>query len=115
MCRGSGNGGDGNAAGVVHLARRSPKEGADSEVSSDGDGVGMARSLSTSASGRKDMAAWSRTIILAPVVAVSVEGGGMTGYVSSGRKKSSSVGITTAESVEAKCSSSSSSSSSSLS
>nr|GEX55047.1 ribonuclease H-like domain-containing protein [Tanacetum cinerariifolium] len=32
MCRGGGNGGDGNAAGVVHLARRSPTEGGDSKV-----------------------------------------------------------------------------------
>nr|GEY98866.1 hypothetical protein [Tanacetum cinerariifolium] len=50
MCRGGGNGSDGNAAGVVHLSRRSPAEGGDSEVSGDGDGVGMARSLSTSSS-----------------------------------------------------------------
>nr|GFA89670.1 hypothetical protein [Tanacetum cinerariifolium] len=56
-CRGGGSGGDGNAAGAVHLARRSPAEGADNEVSGDGNGVGMARSLSTSASGGKDMAA----------------------------------------------------------
>nr|GFD00729.1 hypothetical protein [Tanacetum cinerariifolium] len=45
-----GSGGDGNAAGAVHLARRSPAEDGDSEVSGDGDGLGMARSLSTSAS-----------------------------------------------------------------
>nr|GFA66991.1 hypothetical protein [Tanacetum cinerariifolium] len=57
MCRGGGNGGDGNAAGVVHLARRSPTEGGDSKVSGDCDGVGMAKSLSTSASSGKDMAA----------------------------------------------------------
>nr|GFC16628.1 hypothetical protein [Tanacetum cinerariifolium] len=57
MCRGDGgSGGDGNAAGVVHLARRSPIEGGDSEASGDGDGVGMARSLSTSAYSGKDMA-----------------------------------------------------------
>nr|GEY53613.1 hypothetical protein [Tanacetum cinerariifolium] len=31
MCRGGGSGGDGNAAGAVHLARRSPAEGVDSE------------------------------------------------------------------------------------
>nr|GFA23676.1 hypothetical protein [Tanacetum cinerariifolium] len=35
----------------------SPAKGGDSEVSGDGDGVGVARSLSTSASGGKDMAA----------------------------------------------------------
>ncbi|GKF41416.1 hypothetical protein Tco_0124758, partial [Tanacetum coccineum] len=40
-----------------HLARRSPAEGGDSEIGSDGDGVVMARSLSTSASGGKDMEA----------------------------------------------------------
>nr|GEW72024.1 hypothetical protein [Tanacetum cinerariifolium] len=57
MCRGGGSGGDGNAAGAVHLARHSPAEGGDSEVSGDGDRVGMARSLSTSVSGGKDMAA----------------------------------------------------------
>nr|GFC27454.1 hypothetical protein [Tanacetum cinerariifolium] len=57
MCRGGDSGGDGNAAGVAHLARRSPAEGGDSEASGNGDGVGMSRSLSTSASGGKDMAA----------------------------------------------------------
>nr|GFD37218.1 hypothetical protein [Tanacetum cinerariifolium] len=56
MCRGSSSDGDGNAAGAVHLAKRSPTEGGDSEASGYGDGVGMARSLSTSASGEKDMA-----------------------------------------------------------
>nr|GFC81956.1 hypothetical protein [Tanacetum cinerariifolium] len=30
MCRGGGSGGDGNTAGVVHLARHSPAEGASS-------------------------------------------------------------------------------------
>nr|GEZ00241.1 hypothetical protein [Tanacetum cinerariifolium] len=57
MCRCGGSGGDGNVAGAVHLARRSLVEGGDSEASGDGDGVDMARSLSTSASGGKDMAA----------------------------------------------------------
>nr|GEX31354.1 hypothetical protein [Tanacetum cinerariifolium] len=57
MCRGGGRDGDGNAAGAVHLARRSPLEGGDCEVSGDGDGVGIARSLSTSASDEKDVAA----------------------------------------------------------
>nr|GFA01333.1 hypothetical protein [Tanacetum cinerariifolium] len=57
MCRGGSSGGDGNAAGAVHLARRSPTKGGDSESNGDGDGVGMARSLSTSASGGKDMPA----------------------------------------------------------
>nr|GEV67218.1 putative ribonuclease H-like domain-containing protein [Tanacetum cinerariifolium] len=57
MCRGGGSGGDGYAAGAVHLARRSPKDGGDCEESGNGDKVGMARSLSTSASGGKDMAA----------------------------------------------------------
>nr|GEY84473.1 hypothetical protein [Tanacetum cinerariifolium] len=42
-------GGDECADGAVHLARHSPAEGGDSEVSSDGGGVGIARSLSTSA------------------------------------------------------------------
>ncbi|GKC73198.1 hypothetical protein Tco_1119081, partial [Tanacetum coccineum] len=42
---------------AVHLARRSPAEGGDSEISGDGGGVGMARSLSTSASGGTDMEA----------------------------------------------------------
>nr|GEW52759.1 hypothetical protein [Tanacetum cinerariifolium] len=55
--RGGGNGGDGNAAGAMHLARCSPANDGDSEASGDGDGVGMARSLSTSASDGKDMAA----------------------------------------------------------
>ncbi|GJY99660.1 hypothetical protein Tco_0517090, partial [Tanacetum coccineum] len=48
-------GGDECAGGAVHLARRSPAEGGDSEIGGDGDGVVMARSLSTSASGGKDM------------------------------------------------------------
>nr|GEZ05845.1 hypothetical protein [Tanacetum cinerariifolium] len=50
-------GGDGHADGVVHLARRSPAESGDSEVSGDGSGVGTARSLLTSASSGKDMEA----------------------------------------------------------
>ncbi|GJX41076.1 hypothetical protein Tco_0256066, partial [Tanacetum coccineum] len=40
-----------------HLARRSPIEGGDSEICGDGDGVVMARSLSTSASGGRDIEA----------------------------------------------------------
>nr|GEW92708.1 DNA helicase [Tanacetum cinerariifolium] len=32
MCRGVGSGGDGNAAGAMHLARRSPTEGGDTPV-----------------------------------------------------------------------------------
>nr|GEW99515.1 hypothetical protein [Tanacetum cinerariifolium] len=61
--------------GAVNLARRSPADGGDSEVSGDGSGVGMARSLSTSTAGGKDVNVCSRIVILAPVVAVSVEGG----------------------------------------
>ncbi|GKF56233.1 hypothetical protein Tco_0166573 [Tanacetum coccineum] len=41
--------------GAVHLARRSPAEGGDSEIGGDGDGVVMVRNLSTSASGGRDM------------------------------------------------------------
>ncbi|GJW56027.1 hypothetical protein Tco_0102758 [Tanacetum coccineum] len=50
-------GGDECVDGAVHLARRSPAEGGDSEVSGDGGGVGMARSLLTSASGGRDIEA----------------------------------------------------------
>nr|GFA62410.1 hypothetical protein [Tanacetum cinerariifolium] len=63
MYRGGGSGGDGHAAvtasinGFVHLAKRSPTEGGDSEASGNGGRVGIAGSLSTSASSRKDMAA----------------------------------------------------------
>nr|GEW59175.1 hypothetical protein [Tanacetum cinerariifolium] len=92
-----GSGGDGNAAGAVHLVRRSPAEGGDNEVSGDGDRVGMARSLSTSASGRNDMEVYGRIVILAPVIAMSVEGGGMMGSVPSGGEASSSICITTAD------------------
>ncbi|GJW46887.1 hypothetical protein Tco_0078533 [Tanacetum coccineum] len=83
--------GDGGecAGGAVHLARRSPAEGGDSEMGSDGDGVVMARSLSTSASGGRDMEVWGRMVILAPMV-MSVEGGGITGSVPSGGKTGSS-------------------------
>nr|GEW35465.1 hypothetical protein [Tanacetum cinerariifolium] len=77
------SGGNGNAAGAVHLARRSPAEGGKSEVSGDGDGVGMARSLLTSDSGGTDIEVCGQIVILAPVVAVSVEGGGMMGSVPS--------------------------------
>ncbi|GKG02510.1 hypothetical protein Tco_0310146 [Tanacetum coccineum] len=50
-----GSKGDECAGGAMHLARRSPAEGGDSEIGDDGDGVGMARSLSTFASGGRDM------------------------------------------------------------
>ncbi|GJY07926.1 hypothetical protein Tco_0374980 [Tanacetum coccineum] len=54
---GGDDGGKGGecAGGVVHLARRSPAEGGDSEIGGDGDGVVMVRSLPTSASGGRDM------------------------------------------------------------
>ncbi|GJS51177.1 hypothetical protein Tco_0624539 [Tanacetum coccineum] len=48
-------GGDKCAGGAVHIARRTPAEGGDSKTGGDGDGVVMARSLSTSASGGRDM------------------------------------------------------------
>ncbi|GKD95365.1 hypothetical protein Tco_1375202, partial [Tanacetum coccineum] len=48
-------GGDECAGGAMHLVRRSPAEGGDSEIGGDGDGVVMERSLSTSASGGRDM------------------------------------------------------------
>nr|GEZ92591.1 hypothetical protein [Tanacetum cinerariifolium] len=74
--------GDGDECtdGAVHLARRSPAEGGNSEVSGDGGRVGTARSLSTSASSGR------------------------------GGETSSTVGITTTESTGAMCFSSSSSS-----
>ncbi|GKC50295.1 hypothetical protein Tco_1073040 [Tanacetum coccineum] len=50
-------GGDECADGAVYLARRSPVEGGDSEISGDGGGVGMTRSLSTSSYGGKGMEA----------------------------------------------------------
>ncbi|GJY13709.1 hypothetical protein Tco_0383018 [Tanacetum coccineum] len=50
-------GGDECVDGAMHLARRSPAEGGDSEIGGDGGGVGMARSLSTSTSGGRDMEA----------------------------------------------------------
>ncbi|GKE87314.1 hypothetical protein Tco_1564789, partial [Tanacetum coccineum] len=53
----STGGGDECAGGAVHLARLSHAEGGDNEIGGDGDGVVMARSLSTSASGRTDMEA----------------------------------------------------------
>nr|GEY37091.1 hypothetical protein [Tanacetum cinerariifolium] len=93
-----GSGCDSNVAGAMHLARRSLADGGDSEVSGDGGGVGMARSLSTSASGRRDKEVCGRIVILALMVVVSVEGGG--------GETSSSIDITTAESTRAKCSSS---------
>ncbi|GKF29102.1 hypothetical protein Tco_0095444, partial [Tanacetum coccineum] len=79
------------AGGAVHLARRSPAKGGDSDIGGDGDGVVIVRSLSTSASGGRDMEVWGRTVILAPIV-MSVEGGGITGSVPSGGKTSSSTG-----------------------
>ncbi|GKD12415.1 hypothetical protein Tco_1196822 [Tanacetum coccineum] len=48
-------GGDECADGAMHLARRSPAKGGDSDIGGDGDGVVMARSLSTSAFGGRDM------------------------------------------------------------
>nr|GFC62115.1 hypothetical protein [Tanacetum cinerariifolium] len=53
----STGGGDECTDGAMHLAMRSPAEGGDSEVSGDGGGVDMARSLSTSTSGGRDMKA----------------------------------------------------------
>ncbi|GKF74233.1 hypothetical protein Tco_0220565, partial [Tanacetum coccineum] len=50
-------GGDECAGGAMLLTRRSPTEGGDSETGGDGDGVVMARSLSTSASSGRDMEA----------------------------------------------------------
>ncbi|GJX51789.1 hypothetical protein Tco_0278634 [Tanacetum coccineum] len=50
-------GGDECVDGAMHLARRFPAEGGDSEIGGDGGGVGMARSISTSASGGRDMEA----------------------------------------------------------
>nr|GFD47822.1 hypothetical protein [Tanacetum cinerariifolium] len=46
MCKGCGNGGDGNAAGAMHLARRSPAECGDREAS--GDASSPDESLSSS-------------------------------------------------------------------
>ncbi|GKG35017.1 hypothetical protein Tco_0437713, partial [Tanacetum coccineum] len=40
---------------AMHLTRHSPAEGSDSKIGGDGDGVVMARSLLTSASGGRDM------------------------------------------------------------
>ncbi|GKG40354.1 hypothetical protein Tco_0467131, partial [Tanacetum coccineum] len=51
------SGGDECEDGTMHLARRSPVEGGDSEIGGDGDGVVIVRSLSTSASGGRDMKA----------------------------------------------------------
>ncbi|GKE71505.1 hypothetical protein Tco_1529577, partial [Tanacetum coccineum] len=48
-------GGDECAGGDMLLTRHSPTEGGDSEIGGDGDGVVMARSLSTSASSGRDM------------------------------------------------------------
>nr|GFA83793.1 hypothetical protein [Tanacetum cinerariifolium] len=54
------SGGDECADGSMHLARRSPTEGGDSEVSGDGGRVGMARSLLTSASGGRGESSTAR-------------------------------------------------------
>ncbi|GKE24298.1 hypothetical protein Tco_1435810 [Tanacetum coccineum] len=55
---GDGMGSGGECAGeAMHLERHSPAKGGDSEIGGDGDGVVMARSLSTSASGGRDMEA----------------------------------------------------------
>ncbi|GJY35461.1 hypothetical protein Tco_0420839 [Tanacetum coccineum] len=51
------SGGDECVGGAMLLTRRSPAEGGDSEIGGDGDGVVMARSLLTSASGGRDMEA----------------------------------------------------------
>ncbi|GKA02264.1 hypothetical protein Tco_0674929 [Tanacetum coccineum] len=59
---GDGTGGGDECAGdAMHLTRRSPAEGGDSEIGGDGDGVVMARSLSTFASGGRDMEALARS------------------------------------------------------
>ncbi|GKF69187.1 hypothetical protein Tco_0202244, partial [Tanacetum coccineum] len=50
-------GGDKCAGGAMLLTRRPLAEGGDSETGGDGDGVVMARSLSTSASSGRDMEA----------------------------------------------------------
>nr|GFD08032.1 hypothetical protein [Tanacetum cinerariifolium] len=76
----------------MHLARHSFTDGGDSEVSGDGGGVGMAKSLSTSASGGRDIEVCGQIVILAPMVVVSVEGGGMVGSIPSGGETSSSIG-----------------------
>nr|GFC78995.1 hypothetical protein [Tanacetum cinerariifolium] len=70
--------------GAMHLAKHSPADGGDSKVSGDGGGVGMARSLSTFASGGRDMEVCGRIVILVSMVVVSVKGGGIVGYVPSG-------------------------------
>ncbi|GKF52703.1 hypothetical protein Tco_0159613, partial [Tanacetum coccineum] len=93
--QGDDDGGKGSecVCGAVHLTRRSLAEGGDSEIGGDGDGVVMVRSLSTSASGGRDMEVWGRSVILAPIV-MSVEGGGNAGSVPLGGKTGSSIGIT---------------------
>ncbi|GJX33916.1 hypothetical protein Tco_0245473 [Tanacetum coccineum] len=82
---------------------RSPAEGGDSEIGGDGDGVVMVRSLSTSASGGRDMEAWGRTVILAPTV-YRGESWWFNGSVPQcGGKHGSSAGMTVVESAQAKC------------
>ncbi|GJR00599.1 hypothetical protein Tco_0523583 [Tanacetum coccineum] len=49
-----GKEGDGCTGGSVSLARRSPADGGDNEVSGESGGVGNARSLSTSAVDGRD-------------------------------------------------------------
>ncbi|GKF58656.1 hypothetical protein Tco_0172193 [Tanacetum coccineum] len=52
-----GNEGDGCTGGSVSLARRSPADGGDNEVSGESGGVGKARSLSKSAVDERDTSA----------------------------------------------------------
>ncbi|GJW06442.1 hypothetical protein Tco_1568865 [Tanacetum coccineum] len=54
---GDGTGGGDNVQVGRHLEGPSPAKDGDSEIGGDGDGVVMARSLSTSASGGRDMEA----------------------------------------------------------
>ncbi|GKD03302.1 hypothetical protein Tco_1178276, partial [Tanacetum coccineum] len=64
--KGDGTGGGDECAGrAMHLARRSPAEGGDSEIGGDGNGVVMARSLSISASGGRDIRSLRPDVILA--------------------------------------------------
>ncbi|GJX93650.1 hypothetical protein Tco_0348236 [Tanacetum coccineum] len=109
-------GGDESASGAVHLARRSPVEGGDSEIC--GEWLmcrhGL-RSLQPSASGGRDNECLKPDRDLSSSGVMSVEGGGITGSVPLGGETCSTVGTTTTESAGAKCSSSSSSSSSSVS
>ncbi|GKG27705.1 hypothetical protein Tco_0406032, partial [Tanacetum coccineum] len=58
--------GDKCKGGAMLLTRRSPAEGGDSKIGGYGDGVVMARSLSTSAFSGRDMEVCGWTVILAP-------------------------------------------------